>query len=244
MQQGSNAAPGGIYSNSLAIATDAAHLMADLASFMISLFALWIAARPSTKRLSFGWYRAEVIGALLSVLMIWVVTAILFYLAVLRTINKDFELNGEVMLVTSGLGILVNIIMGATLHHHGHSHGGGGGHHEEQNINVRAAFVHVLSDFVQSLGVFIAALVIYFKPEWNIIDPICTFLFSVLVLGTTLAIMRDAIVVSEEEGGGVYGQLKRVRTQAALFTNRLPLYQSLGVSIKCYDITSNCSLTG
>ncbi|XP_061514025.1 proton-coupled zinc antiporter SLC30A2 [Anopheles gambiae] len=189
---------GGIYSNSLAIATDAAHLMADLASFMISLFALWIAARPSTKRFSFGWYRAEVIGALLSVLMIWVVTAILFYLAVLRTINKDFELNGEVMLVTSGLGILVNIIMGATLHHHGHSHGGGGGHHEEQNINVRAAFVHVLSDFVQSLGVFIAALVIYFKPEWNIIDPICTFLFSVLVLGTTLAIMRDAIVVLME----------------------------------------------
>uniref|UniRef100_A0A182F263 Cation efflux protein cytoplasmic domain-containing protein n=2 Tax=Anopheles albimanus TaxID=7167 RepID=A0A182F263_ANOAL len=192
---------GGIYSNSLAIATDAAHLMADLASFMISLLALWIAARPSTKRLSFGWYRAEVIGALISVLMIWVVTAILFYMAVLRTINRDFELDGEVMLITSGLGILVNVIMGATLHHHGHSHGGGGSSthsHEEENINVRAAFIHVLSDFVQSLGVFIAALVIYFKPEWNIIDPICTFLFSVLVLGTTIAIMKDAIVVLME----------------------------------------------
>ncbi|XP_049533229.1 zinc transporter 2 [Anopheles darlingi] len=192
---------GGIYSNSLAIATDAAHLMADLASFMISLLALWIAARPSTKRLSFGWYRAEVLGALISVLMIWVVTAILFYMAVLRTISRDFELDGEVMLITSGLGILVNVIMGATLHHHGHSHGGGAheGHsHEEENINVRAAFIHVLSDFVQSLGVFIAALVIYFKPEWNIIDPICTFLFSVLVLGTTIAIMKDAIVVLME----------------------------------------------
>lgn len=193
---------GGIYSNSLAIATDAAHLMADLASFMISLLALWIAARPSTKRLSFGWYRAEVIGALVSVLMIWVVTAILFYLAVLRTINRDFELDGEVMLITSGLGILVNVIMGATLHHHGHSHAGGGtGHHlheEQENINVRAAFIHVLSDFVQSLGVFIAALVIYFKPDWNIIDPICTFVFSLLVLGTTIAIMRDAIVVLME----------------------------------------------
>ncbi|XP_049285460.1 zinc transporter 2-like [Anopheles funestus] len=188
---------GGIYSNSLAIATDAAHLMADLASFMISLLALWIAARPSTKRLSFGWYRAEVIGALVSVLMIWVVTAILFYLAVLRTINRDFELDGEVMLITSGLGILVNVIMGATLHNHGHSHAGGG-HHEEENINVRAAFIHVLSDFVQSLGVFIAALVIYFKPDWNIIDPICTFVFSLLVLATTIAIMRDAIVVLME----------------------------------------------
>ncbi|XP_052866101.1 proton-coupled zinc antiporter SLC30A2 [Anopheles cruzii] len=191
---------GGIYSNSLAIATDAAHLMADLASFMISLLALWIAARPSTKRLSFGWYRAEVLGALISVLMIWVVTAILFYMAILRTISRDFELDGEIMLITSGLGILVNVIMGATLHHHGHSHGGGGAahHHEEENINVRAAFIHVLSDFVQSLGVFIAALVIYFKPEWNIIDPICTFVFTVLVLGTTIAIMKDAIVVLME----------------------------------------------
>lgn len=61
-------------------------------------------------RLSFGWYRAEVIGALTSVLMIWVVTAILFYLAVIRTIERNFELDGKVMLITSGLGILVNIM--------------------------------------------------------------------------------------------------------------------------------------
>ncbi|XP_058450285.1 proton-coupled zinc antiporter SLC30A2-like isoform X2 [Malaya genurostris] len=207
---------GGVYSNSLAIATDAAHLLADLASFMISLFALWIAARPSTKRLSFGWYRAEVIGALTSVLMIWVVTAILFYLAIMRTIERDFELDGKVMLITSGLGILVNVIMGATLHNHGHSHSSASpndskhssgsdshGHSHshgftEENINVRAAFIHVLSDFVQSLGVFIAALVIYFKPEWNIIDPICTFLFSFLVLATTIAIMKDALLVLME----------------------------------------------
>ncbi|XP_055635857.1 proton-coupled zinc antiporter SLC30A2-like [Toxorhynchites rutilus septentrionalis] len=210
---------GGVYSNSLAIATDAAHLLADLASFMISLFALWIAARPSTKRLSFGWYRAEVIGALVSVLMIWVVTAILFYMAILRTIERDFELDATVMLITSGLGILVNVIMGATLHHHGHSHSStpssssqntsqhqhSHGHrdqekgvHTEENINVRAAFIHVLSDFVQSLGVFVAALVIFFKPEWNIIDPICTFLFSFLVLATTIAIMKDALLVLME----------------------------------------------
>lgn len=197
---------GGIYSNSLAIATDAAHLLADLASFMISLFALWIAARPSTKRLSFGWYRAEVIGALTSVLMIWVVTAILFYMAIQRTINRDFELNSGIMLVTSGLGILVNIIMGATLHHHGHnhSHSPNSSHQShdnqpsEQNINVRAAFVHVVSDFVQSLGVFVAALVIYFKPEWSIIDPVCTFVFSILVLITTIAIMKDALIVLME----------------------------------------------
>lgn len=110
--------------------------------------------------------------------------------------------------------------MGCALHDtHGHSHGGsakhshndnenqqvdsgstggvsdGGGKHHQENINVRAAFIHVVSDFIQSLGVFIASLVIYFKPEWNLIDPICTFFFSILVLVTTIAIMKDALLV-------------------------------------------------
>ncbi|XP_070497401.1 proton-coupled zinc antiporter SLC30A2-like [Chironomus tepperi] len=205
---------GGLLSNSLAIATDAAHLLADLASFMISLLALYIANRKSTKRMSFGFHRAEVIGALTSVLMIWIVTAVLVYMAVLRTIHHDFEINSVIMLISSGFGILVNIIMGCTLHDHGHGHGNHNHSHSHshnksddfdsemghlpQNLNVRAAFIHVVSDFVQSCGVFIASLVIFFKPEWSIIDPICTFLFSVLVLFTTLNIMKDALLVLME----------------------------------------------
>ena len=153
---------GGVLSNSLAIATDAAHLLTDFASFMISLFAIWVAGRPSSERMSFGWHRAEVLGAMVSVLMIWVVTGVLVYMAVLRVINMEFEIDAEVMLITSGLGVLVNIIMGASLHQHGHTHGGGGGDVEhghghshgsgEENINVKAAFIHVVGDFLQSLG--------------------------------------------------------------------------------------------
>lgn len=60
--------------------------------------------------MSFGWYRAEVLGAIVSVLMIWVVTAILVYMAVLRVIHKNFELDGLVMLISSGIGILVNVM--------------------------------------------------------------------------------------------------------------------------------------
>lgn len=90
--------------------------------------------------------------------------------------------------------------MGCTLHDHGHGHSHGQSNdievaHPTENINVRAAFIHVVSDFVQSCGVFIAALVIFFKPEWSIIDPICTFLFSFLVLFTTINIMKDALLV-------------------------------------------------
>ncbi|KAJ8736003.1 hypothetical protein PYW08_006659 [Mythimna loreyi] len=219
---------GGYLSNSLAIATDAAHLLTDFASFMISLFSLWVSSRPATRRMPFGWYRAEVIGALTSVLLIWVVTGILVYMAVQRVIYKEFEINATVMLITSAVGVAVNLVMGLTLHQHGHSHGGGGhGHshggnnpvlnnkkergdsdaessnshsheHHQENINVRAAFIHVLGDFLQSFGVLIAAIVIYFQPSWNLVDPICTFLFSVLVLITTFNIIKDTLLVLME----------------------------------------------
>nr|CAD7570129.1 unnamed protein product [Timema californicum] len=200
---------GGYLSSSLAIATDAAHLLTDFASFMISLISLWISARPPTRKMSFGWYRAEVIGALTSVLMIWVITAILVYMAIERVISKDFEINAVIMLITSAVGVLVNVVMGCTLHSHSHSHGSHTHTHIEDdernlkdshgdNINVRAAYIHVIGDFIQSIGVFIAALIIYFKPMWSIVDPICTFLFSVLVLLTTFAIIKDAIVVLME----------------------------------------------
>ena len=94
--------------------------------------------------------------------------------------------------------------MGCTLHQHGHGHAHGGGssgghgHAHGENINVRAAFIHVLGDFLQSVGVFIAALIIYFVPNVEIIDPICTFVFSVLVLLTTVRILRDTMNVLME----------------------------------------------
>ena len=65
---------GGYMANSLAIMTDASHMLSDFASFLISLFALWVARRPATQKMSFGYYRAEVMGALCSVLIIWVLT--------------------------------------------------------------------------------------------------------------------------------------------------------------------------
>ncbi|KAE8623822.1 hypothetical protein XENTR_v10005747 [Xenopus tropicalis] len=197
---------GGYLAHSLAIMTDAAHLLTDFASMMISLFALWMSSRPATKTMNFGWHRAEILGALLSVLSIWVVTGVLVYLAVERIISGDYEIEGDAMLITSACAVAVNIIMGVTLHQtgHGHSHGDGNSHShshaagDHKNPSVRAAFIHVVGDLLQSVGVLIAAYVIYYKPEYKIIDPICTFLFSVLVLITTLTILRDVLLVLME----------------------------------------------
>jgi len=114
--------------------------------------------------------------------------------------------------------------MGCALHQHGHGHGHShgstapteavqhshtaitldGGRTSNKstngtNINVRAAFIHVIGDFLQSIGVFIAALVIYFKPDYIIADPICTFIFSIFVMITTFTIIKDALMVSTKK---------------------------------------------
>ncbi|KAI8042476.1 hypothetical protein M5D96_003789, partial [Drosophila gunungcola] len=223
---------GGVVSNSLAIATDAAHLLTDLASFLISLFALYLAGRPSSERLNFGWYRAEVIGAMISVFFIWVITGILVYMAIMRWVNQEFDLEAKIMLITSALAILFNIIMAVHLSH-GHSHFTPGKFKRseaiesqqvkeadlgsqkglilmgrsvsaqfpvkvEQNINVRAALIHVIGDLIQSIGVFVAALIIYFEPKWAFMDSVCTFVFSVLVLVVTFKILKDVLMVLME----------------------------------------------
>ncbi|XP_041096329.1 zinc transporter 2-like, partial [Polyodon spathula] len=130
---------------------------------------------------------AEILGALVSVLSIWVVTGVLVYLAVQRILTEQYEIDGRVMLITSGCAVAVNVI-------EGHDTSAS----PQQNPSVRAAFIHVIGDLLQSVGVLIAAYVIYFKPEYKIIDPICTFLFSLLVLATTITILRDVLRVLME----------------------------------------------
>jgi len=214
---------GGYLANSLAIMTDAAHLLTDVSSFLISIIALRMASRPISKKMTFGWHRAEVIGALISVIAIWILTGILVYAAIYRVITDDYTVNGEDMLITAGIAVGFNVVLGFTLHehhgHHGHSHGHSHGHdhdhehdhdhdlesgtdshnsEESGNVNVRAAFIHVIGDLLQSIGVLIAAFIIYYKPEYKIADPVCTFLFSIFVLGTTITILKDTIVVIME----------------------------------------------
>ena len=69
---------------------------------------------------------------------------------------------------------------------------------QEENINVRAAIVHMIGDMVQSAGVIVAAVIIYVKPDWTIADPICTFLFSILVMFTTVPIFKDCMRILME----------------------------------------------
>uniref|UniRef100_A0A8C0LBY3 Solute carrier family 30 member 4 n=1 Tax=Canis lupus dingo TaxID=286419 RepID=A0A8C0LBY3_CANLU len=150
----------------------------------------------------------EVLSAMISVLLVYILMGFLLYEAVQRTIHMKYEINGDIMLITAAVGVAVNVIMGFLLNqsgHHAHSHslpsnsptiGSGCRHnHGQDSLAVRAAFVHALGDLVQSVGVLIAAYIIRFKPEYKIADPICTYVFSLLVAFTTFRIIWDTIVI-------------------------------------------------
>uniref|UniRef100_A0A8B9F842 Proton-coupled zinc antiporter SLC30A8 n=1 Tax=Amazona collaria TaxID=241587 RepID=A0A8B9F842_9PSIT len=197
----------GHIAGSLAVITDATHILVDLTSFLISLFSLWLASKPPTKQLTFGWHRAEILGALLSTIIIWMVTGALIYLASLRLLHPDYNIDATVMLITSACAVIANILLSLILHQtgHGHSHGSQAREHV-----LRAAFVHSIGDLFQSLSVLISALIVFFKPEYKIADPICTFVFSIFVLATTITILRDILIVLMEgtSKGFAYDEVK------------------------------------
>ncbi|KAM4908323.1 proton-coupled zinc antiporter SLC30A8 [Sylvia borin] len=193
---------------SLAVVSDGAHILVDLTGFLISLFSLWLTSKPPTKQLTFGWHRAEILGALLSMIIVWIVTGVLTYLACMRLLHPDYDIDATVMLITSASAVLINILLSLILHQtgHGHSHGAQArecvsGPLEKpalSNASLRAAFVHTIGDLFQSISVLISALIIFFKPEYKIADPICTFVFSIFVLATTISILRDILTVLME----------------------------------------------
>ena len=115
---------GGYYANSLAIVTGAARMMSDVVGFMISYLAIYLGGRPSTFALSFGYARAEILGALASILLIWGLLIFLFIEAIDRFIVRP-EVNGEIMLITACIGLVCNLINIFLLHgcgSHGHTH--------------------------------------------------------------------------------------------------------------------------
>jgi len=209
---------GGYFSNSLAIMGDAAHMFSDLASFGLSLFVLWLGGKKPRKSMTFGFYRAEALGALATLVIIWYVTGILVYLAINRMVSGDFEIHDNAMLIVAACAVLFNIFLGVTLHgglqicrcrpgsdpgaegghghshlgghHHGHSHGTGLG---GRQINIRAALIHVLGDLLQSIGVLISSLLIKLFPSFKLADPICTLLFGCIVVCTTFPVLKDTV---------------------------------------------------
>ncbi|KAF4696910.1 hypothetical protein FOZ60_014687 [Perkinsus olseni] len=202
---------GGIIAKSLAIIADAAHILSDISGLVVSLVAIKLSAREPNCRYTYGYWQAEVIGALLSIMIIWTTTIILFFEAIERFISPE-DVDGVVMFSLGVAGLVVNAIMMLVLghnHSHGHSHG-----HDDRVAMMTTPMLMVKTirqkipilqwRKIQSVGVVIAAALIWWKPfdigstsdgvsHWNYFDPICTVIFSVLVLLTTTRTLRRSL---------------------------------------------------
>ena len=176
---------GGILSNSLALISDAAHMLTDVGAMLLSLFALWVAQRPSTPTMSFGYHRAEILGALVSGLLIWLISGVLIYEAYLR-MESPPEVKGPIVFIVATIGLAANLVSMWMLHSA-----------KDENLNVKAAYLHMLSDSLGSVGAIIAGAVLWIT-NWRLIDPIVTFVFAALMLVSSWSLIKEAIEILME----------------------------------------------
>jgi len=182
---------GGWIANSLALMSDAAHMLTDVGALLLSLFAIWMASKPTTASMSFGYHRAEILGALASGLAIWLIAGLLVYEAILRMTSPP-EVQGKLVFIVATIGLIANLASMRLLH---------GAKHE--NINVRAAYLHLLADALGSIGAIIAGAVLWLT-DWRLIDPIITIFFAILMLVSSWELVKEAVgVLMESTPSGV-----------------------------------------
>lgn len=178
--------------NSLSLLADALHLLVDILGFIVSLLSLSWAKRASDGRMTFGYHRIEIIGSLVSIGLIWAAVGYLAIESFHKYIHPS-EIDGGMFFGIAVVGFFVNCVCLYVLHYDEYQH-----KLKHKNLNIRATYVHVVGDLIQSVGVIIAGMVTYFYPSKAIVDVICTMLFSVLVLVSTGFVFKDAIYILAE----------------------------------------------
>jgi cobalt-zinc-cadmium efflux system protein len=176
----------GWFTNSLALLSDAIHMLTDIAAICLSLLTLWIASRPATGGKTFGYLRAEILGALLNGLFLWLLVAFIWFEAVQRLRTPEHVKALGVMVVAC-VGIAVNSFAAWMTTERGGKRG----------MAVRAVFVHVLSDLAGSVGVLIAGALVYFTGWWEA-DPAVSILIGALVLFSSWGLVRDGVDILME----------------------------------------------
>lgn len=175
----------GWIANSLALISDALHLFTDVGALALSLGILKITHLPKTSKMTYGYHRAEVLGALASALSLWALCGVLIYEAIIRLITPQ-PVQGPIVFVIAIIGLFANLMMMRILHpSQGH------------NINIRAAYLHVVGDLLGSAGVIISGAVLWWT-NWYPIDPIITILFSLGIVYGSFKIIRESIAILME----------------------------------------------
>lgn len=176
---------GGIVTNSLALLSDAGHMLSDAAAIGLSLAAFYIGEKASDKGKTYGYKRFEILAAFINGITLILVSLYIFWEAYHRFMDTPVVSPG--MMVIAIIGLVVNIIVAWILMRGDTEH----------NLNVRSAFLHVLGDMLGSVGAIAAGLLIYFF-DWNLADPIASVMVAILIVISGWRVTKDSIHILME----------------------------------------------
>lgn len=168
----------GFWSNSLALISDAGHMVTDASALALALLAQYMAKRPPSAKNSFGFGRAEALAAFVNGI---VMLAVIIWIGVEAThrLNKPEAVQGATVFVVALIGLVVNLIVAWVLSH------------DKKSLNARAALIHVMGDLLGSVAALVAGAVIYYTGYLKI-DPLLSLLVCVLLLKSTIGILRES----------------------------------------------------
>ncbi len=173
---------GGLFTNSLALLADAAHMLTDAGGIALALFATWIVHRPASPSKTYGYYRVEILAALVNGIAL-LGSAILILFEAYRRFQQPPEVTSGVMFAVAVAGLIINLIGARILYSHG-----------QENLNIQGALLEVVSDALGSLGVIVAAVIMWLT-GWYYADPIASVLVSLFIFPRTWRVLRQAINV-------------------------------------------------
>lgn len=171
---------GGLLSNSLALLSDAGHMLTDNLAILLSFFALKFAGMPATERKTFGFYRLEILAAFVNGIILVLISLYIIYEAYLRMVHPQ-PVHGSLMLVVASIGLVANVIGARFLVKHSHS-----------SLNIRAAYLHILGDALSSIGVVIGGVIILYT-GWYLIDPILSVLIALVIIYGSWALVKESV---------------------------------------------------
>lgn len=171
---------GGIWTNSLALMSDAAHVFLDLFSLLLSLGAIKLASYPVSDTRTFGWHRMEVFASFINGSTVFVIAAVICYEALGRMVHPESVKSLPMMLIAL-VGLAMSLFAAGALH--GHSH---------DDLNVHSAFLHMIGDAAASVGVIIGGIVMYFT-DWYILDAVISVGIGFVIFWGSWRVVRESL---------------------------------------------------
>lgn len=178
---------GGMITNSLALLSDSGHMLSDAASLFLSLVAIYFASKAASSEKTYGFYRFEILAALFNGITLFVVSGFIIWEAYHRFFEPPAVSSGSMMLIAC-VGLLANMMSAWALVRKGDV---------KNNLNLRSAYLHVLSDAVGSIGAIIAGILMW-QFSWYVADPIVSVIVALLILRSAWGVLSHSVHILME----------------------------------------------